>query len=246
VVDLAALQLAVAQAMLPDGAGNMGASPASTVCRRCVEALPADGAAFTAMASDQARELLCASDPVIEQVQRMQFSLGEGPALESYESGRPVLVPDLADLALARWPVLIPALAELPIGGLFTFPVTVGAIALGVVDMYRHSPGSFNAEDLATVLQIVDLAAAALLALRAGYNGDAERPGAGDVVSWLDGTGSDQQVHQATGMLIGQLEVSAEEAFARLRGYAFSHDRQIGQVAADIVARRLVLDQDPR
>lgn len=238
-VDLAALRAAIAVAMVPDPAAADGAgSVASAVCRVCSEALPVDGAAFTAMASDQARELLCASDAVIEQVQQSQFSLGEGPAMEAFNNGRPVCVPELTDLERARWPVFAPSLQGLPIGSLFAFPVTVGAITLGVVDLYRQASGRLSGEDLAAVLQVVDLAAAALLALRASH-----LPGGAG--AWLDGAASDRQVHQATGMLIGQLGVPAEEAFARLRGYAFSQDRQIGQVAADIVARRVSLDPDP-
>lgn len=237
-VDLVALRLVVAQAMVsgPDGT----ASPASAVCEVCVRALPADGAAFTAMASDQARELLYASDAVIRQVHELQFSLGEGPCLEAFEAGRPVLITDVAELEIIRWPVLAPALADLPVAGLFTFPLVVGAITIGVAQLYRRAPGRLSREDVATILQITDLAGAALLALRAGYLANGDGHGA-----WLDGNGSDRRVHQATGMLIAALSVPAEEAFARLRGYAFAHDLRIGAVAEDIVARRLTLEAEP-
>jgi AmiR/NasT family two-component response regulator len=36
-----------------------------------------------------------------------------------------------------------------------------------------------------------------------------------------------------------QLGVTIEEAFLRLRAYAFAHDRRLPDVAADVVARRL-------
>jgi AmiR/NasT family two-component response regulator len=41
-----------------------------------------------------------------------------------------------------------------------------------------------------------------------------------------------------------QLAVSAAEAFARLRAYAYSQDRRLADVAGDIVARRLRLHPD--
>jgi hypothetical protein len=47
------------------------------------------------------------------------------------------------------------------------------------------------------------------------------------------------EVHQATGMIIVQLGVSAEIAFARLRAYAFAQNRRLRDVARDVVARRL-------
>jgi AmiR/NasT family two-component response regulator len=45
-------------------------------------------------------------------------------------------------------------------------------------------------------------------------------------------------------MLTEQLGVSAADAFARLRAYAYSHDQRLADVARDIVARRLHLPSD--
>ncbi|MGO9221200.1 MAG: ANTAR domain-containing protein [Streptosporangiaceae bacterium] len=75
----------------------------------------------------------------------------------------------------------------------------------------------------------------------AAGSGPASRPG---------GQSPDLAVHrveidQATGMLTVQLRVSAAEAFARLRAYAYARDRRLADVAGDIVARRLRLDRDP-
>jgi hypothetical protein len=46
-------------------------------------------------------------------------------------------------------------------------------------------------------------------------------------------------------MLTVQLGVSAAEALARLRAYAYAQDRRLADVAGDIVARRLRLRPDP-
>ncbi len=217
----------------PDQAGSVAAA----VCRACVDGLPFDGAAMMAMASDQQRELLWASDPVITRLQELQFSFGEGPILDVHLSGRPLCIGDVADVNAARWPILGAELAAMPVRGIFTFPVAIGVMTIGVLELYRQQPGDLNPEDLTAVLRVVDVAAAALLALRSQPH-----DGAGDAI-WLQGPGSDRHVHQATGMLIVQLGVSPEEAFARLRGYAFAHDRLIGAVANDIVANQLLLPE---
>jgi AmiR/NasT family two-component response regulator len=52
------------------------------------------------------------------------------------------------------------------------------------------------------------------------------------------------EIDQATGMLTVQLGVTAAEAFARLRAYAYAEDRRLADVAGDIVARRLRLEPD--
>ena len=36
----------------------------------------------------------------------------------------------------------------------------------------------------------------------------------------------------------------AQDAFVRLRAYAFAHDRPLSEVARDVVARRLVFSED--
>ena len=52
-------------------------------------------------------------------------------------------------------------------------------------------------------------------------------------------------IHQATGMISVQLGVSLEEAFVRLRAYAYGRDRRLVDVARDIVGRRLRFDPEP-
>ena len=49
-------------------------------------------------------------------------------------------------------------------------------------------------------------------------------------------------VHQASGMVAAQLDVSVGQALIRLRGYAFGNARPLREVAEDIVARRLRFD----
>ena len=49
-------------------------------------------------------------------------------------------------------------------------------------------------------------------------------------------------VHQATGMISVQLDVSLEEALARLRAHAFAQGTALGEVAAEVVGRQLRFD----
>ena len=53
------------------------------------------------------------------------------------------------------------------------------------------------------------------------------------------------EIDQATGMLTEQLQVGIEEAFVRLRAYAYAQERRLTDVAGDIVARRLRLEAAP-
>jgi AmiR/NasT family two-component response regulator len=56
----------------------------------------------------------------------------------------------------------------------------------------------------------------------------------------LEPAGTDRLVvHQATGMVSVQLDVTAADALATLRARAFQTGRSIQQIAVDVVDRRL-------
>jgi hypothetical protein len=188
---------------------------------------------------------MCVSGPVGEQLAELQLMLGEGPCLDVLASAAPVLAADLGDEEFGpRWPAFVPAARLLGAGAVFVFPLVAGAIRAGVMGLYRGSPGPLSVGELGDLLILADVATVMLLS-SAYANGDDE-----DGAAWLDGQAPDLALHraeidQATGMLTVQLGVSAGEAFARLRAYAYSQDRRLTEVAGDIVGRRLRLHRDP-
>ncbi|WP_410611897.1 GAF domain-containing protein [Amycolatopsis sp. lyj-109] len=235
------LRASVLAALSDDETGS-GVDVVGRVCRACTRLLPVDGAAVSVMVDAGHREVVYASDAVSTALAELQFSLGEGPCFEAYVSGGPVLVPDLAAGPPAGWPVFAAEVVAYPVAALFTFPVQIGAVRVATLDTYRSTPGSLRPGELSTALQVADVAALALSGLRSGDD------------HWLDGDGRwmesagmrFREVHQATGMLIAHLDLPASAALARLRAYAFGHGRLLLEVASDIVAGRLRLDEEFR
>ncbi len=226
---------------------------AEQICRACVWALRVDGAAISLLTATEARETLSVTDSTAAKVEDLQFTLGEGACVEAAVSGRPVLVPDLHDHSLAtRWPVFASAVAEqTDARALFALPLQLGAINLGVVDLYRTTPGPLRGDELRDVLAAADTATVLLLGVSAGrpVDGGHSNGQRGQVHrengAWWDGLHSERaEVHQATGMILAQLGVPAQDAFVRLRAYSFAHRRPVGDVARDVVARRLVFTED--
>lgn len=193
-----------------------------------------DAVAVTLTLAASPRETVYASSPVATDLEELTTTLGEGPGVDALAGG-PALAGDLTEpYTLARWPAFGPAALERGIRAAFALPLQVGGIRLGVLDLYRVQPGALDPDQLADTLLLADTACAVLLDATAGRNGQILAP-AGP---------QDPQVHQATGMIIGQLGVSAAVALVRLRAYAYSHDAHLGEVAADVVARRLRFHPD--
>jgi hypothetical protein len=207
------------------------------LCRAMVRTLPAAGVGVSLMGSDGTPVTTAASDATSQEIEELQFMLGEGPCQEAFATRRPVLVPDLVEGG-ARWPGYAPAARAQGVGAVFAFTLQIGAARLGVLDVYRRAAGGLSAPDLSLALSFAELAVELLLDAQQQAGEAWDAPAVEDALS----TGF--ELYQAQGMVMYQLGVDLGQAMSRLRAYAFAHDRRLGDVAADIVDRRLVLEAD--
>jgi hypothetical protein len=208
------------------------------VCAAVISATGAGGVAVTVILTATPREMIYASDPVASQLEELTLMLGEGPGVDAL-TGSPALAADLSTPeSVARWPVFAPAAVHAGIRAVFALPLQVGAVRLGIMDLYRVQPGDLGPEELADALVLADTACALLL--DAAHRHQSRSDG-----RWPEQASQPQpEVHQATGMITVQLGVTAAVALIRLRAYSYAHDRRLRDVAGDVVARRLRFDSD--
>jgi GAF domain-containing protein len=194
------------------------------------------GAGIMLMSGDVPRGSVCTTNKVSDVIEQLQFGLGEGPCVDAYHQDRPVLEPDLDEPSTPRWPAFAGPAVEAGVRAIFGFPLHVGAVRLGALNLYRDRPGPLSDDQHADALVMADVAAQALLLLQA------EAP-PGELAAELE-SGADFHfaVHQASGMVAAQLDVSVGEALIRLRAHAFGNDRALAGVSEDVVARRLRFD----
>jgi GAF domain-containing protein len=208
------------------------------ICGAAARALPASGVGVSVMTDSGARGFAAASDTSSQQVEELQFSLGEGPCVDAFTSRRPVLVADLDGAGMARWPMYAPAVHDRGVRAVFAFPLQVGAARVGVMDVFRDRPGPMSDDDIAQALVFADIA------LNAVLDGQKDAP-PGEVP---EGFGEEPvfraEISQAQGMIMVQLGVSIAEALVRLRAYAYAQGRPLADVARDVVARTLHFDED--
>ena len=207
------------------------------LCRAAVKALPALGVGLSLMSEAGVRGVAAASDAASERIDELQFTLGEGPCMDAFTSRRPVLEPDLTTGGALRWPIYASAVRVEGVQAAFAFPLQVGAARLGVLDLYREQPGTLSAGDLAEALTFADVATTMLL------DGQEEAPPGAAAAGLAEALEYRFELYQAQGMVMVQLGVSLIEALVVLRAYAYSHDRNLADVARDVVTRGLRLDQ---
>ncbi len=200
------------------------------VCVAGVHLLGVDAAGLTLMTKSELGAVW-ASDRLAETVEDLQFALGEGPALDAHGLGRPALEPNLAEAA-SRWPFFAPQAVELGICAVFSYPLQIGVIRLGALNLFRKEPGWLSKGQLSDALVLADVATQDIIDLQA--EGSLHWP-------LSDRFAERARVHQATGMVAAQIESDMANALARLRGYAFANELTIFEVAEEVIGRRLRL-----
>jgi GAF domain-containing protein len=208
---------------------------AARLCEICPEIVGAQGAGIMLMSGDIPRGSLCTTNDISHLIEELQYVLGEGPCMDAYQLDQVVTEPDLAEPAMRRWFAFSPPALEAGVRAVFGFPLRVGAVRLGALNLYRDSPGPLTGDQHADALVLAGLAARWVLDAQAGAP-----PGA--IAQELEiGADFHYVVHNAAGMVSVQLGVSVTEALIRLRAFAFSSDRLLADVARDVVSRRLRL-----
>lgn len=246
------------QTLVAEQAGLRGARVGVLdVCTAAVAALPVGGAGMSAMSRGRASHPLCSTDSVSQQLEELQLTLGEGPCVDAHVLGSTVLCPDLSAGELQRhWTVFADAALQAGARAVFAFPLRIGTISPGVLDLYSSSSVELAADEVADAMAFADSATLLLLDSRISETGVPSYTGAGrigaggpntsgtgraDATPLDDLGGYRAEIDQATGILMVQLGVGFEEAFVRLRAHAYARGTRISVVAADVVTHRLRL-----
>ncbi len=223
--------------------GERGASAADRLCQACVVLFDVDAAAISLVLEGAPAATLGSSDDTARTLDELQFTLGEGPCLDSVARRRPVFIADLADPDDRRWPAFGPAMLAHHIRGICAVPVVVAGEYVGALDLFREQPGRLDSKDLTGAIAAAELAGIPLLDLLDGDLQAAVTDPSSNAWAELNAL-SRAEVSQATGMVVAQLEIDPAEALVRIRAHAYATGRSATDVARDILDRRLKLESD--
>lgn len=199
--------------------------------------LPVTGASVSTLGGLLGSQTVSATDESSAWLDELQFDLGEGPCWDAMRLSRPVMEPELRGRGGAeRWPAFARAAQAGDAASIFAFPLTVGNLRFGAIDLYSSSPLRFD--HMQTTQASAMAAVIARRVLRERIN-ELEMPDETSLSPF-----SRRKVHQATGMVLAQLGIDAEDARLLLHSRAFATESTVMSVAEDVLAGRLVFTKD--
>jgi hypothetical protein len=201
------------------------------LCGAAVRLLPVIGASVS-LCGEGMPVRISASNAQSARIAELQATLGDGPCLDAARTGTAVLAADLTTgKDTRRWPVFALAATAAGVRATYSMPLGDQGMTVGTLDLYRSAPGLLTVAQLRHAVLVAGVMTVAVTGLQREA---VDRGG-----PWLGGLARDQdKVFQATGVIMAQLGIGADEALTRLRGRAFAQGRTALEVARDVVAHR--------
>ena len=197
------------------------------ICRAAADELDLLGAVVTLMTAKGSEAIAAVSDESQREVEKLQFSMGEGPGREAFASGRPVLTADLHNAS--RWPGYAAAALEAGVGAVYAFPLQLGASRFGVLTLYASEPRSLTRPESVACVTFAAHATDVLLDDHPGPRTTLD-PTLATALRYRS------EVYQAQGLVMIELGITLVDALARMRAHAYARGMDLDQLAIEIVS----------
>lgn len=201
---------------------------AARLCEAGRRMLEADGVALSLMTSMDTPVVVATTDPLADQLEDLQEVVGEGPTRDAYRDGT-VWSADFTTGGDDRWALMHEQSQRLGfVGTVVAMPLRPTDVVIGTLTAHWRDR-KVSVDPMTSEFLGVAIGAALLQDPQLGQHGEV----------FAEAWSSRAQIHQATGMVISQVGVRAEDALALLRGQAFAKDTTLLDVAQQIVERRI-------
>lgn len=127
----------------------------------------------------------------------------------AFDTGRPVSTPDPARTAI-RWPLFASEVEVAATPSICALPLRLGTIRAGWLSLCIQAGTRLSNQEFEDAITIAETITSMLLDMGNGASLEA-------VDQWCDQPEGNREIHQATGMIMAQIGVSAREAYMRLR-----------------------------
>jgi GAF domain-containing protein len=198
------------------------------VADRCVEALDVDAAGLMLLAPEGDLRVMASSSEAMRLLELFELQTEEGPCLDCYRTGQPVVNQDLATVD-GRWPRFAPEALDAGFHSVHALPLRVHDKIIGALNLFHANQGEIGEVDLAVAQAFADVASIAILQYRAALESQVLNDQLQQALN------SRVVIEQAKGMVAERKDLDMEHAFSVLRAFARSHNLRLADVARDVI-----------
>ena len=179
-------------------------------------------------------ELVASTSESTALVETIQLAAEGGPCIESFRSGEPVAVPDLAADDTAAWSRFRTAALAQGFASMYAIPLRLRTEVIGTLNLFSRRTDGLQPRDVRAAQALANVATIGILHERSFRASDLLRQ---QLQVALD---SRVVIEQAKGVLAHAHGVSPERAFQLLRQYARDNQLRLADVATGLVQRTLL------
>jgi len=204
----------------------------TVLAERCVEVLDVAAAGLMLASADGELRVLASSSDAMRILEVFEAQLDEGPCVDCYRSGRPIVHLQL-DGDDGRWPRFAPRAVAAGFRSVHALPMRLRSQTIGALNLFRCDDGPMAEGDAVAAQALADVATIAILQHRASQEAQLLTE---QLTRALD---TRVVIEQAKGVVAERAGLDMEEAFRRLREHARGHNLRLHDVARAVSSRAL-------
>jgi GAF domain-containing protein len=201
----------------------------------CLDVLDVGAAGLMLVAPEGDLRVMASSSETMRILELFEIQAQEGPCLDCYRTGLPVLNQDLAT-ANDRWPRFAPEAVNAGFHTVHALPMRLRGTVIGALNLFHVHAGDMRQADLDAAQAMADVATIAILQHRAAHEAQLLNEQLNQALN------SRIVIEQAKGVLAERLDIDVETAFATLRNHARNHNLRLVDLARNVIEGTLGAD----
>ncbi len=196
---------------------------------RCVEVLDIGAAGLMLVAPDGDLRVMASSSEAMRLLELFELQAEEGPCLDCYHTGKPVVNQDLATVN-GRWPRFAAEALAAGFHSVHALPMRLRGVVIGALNLFHAEPGEMQQADVDAAQALADVATIAILQHRASFEAQVLNEQLNVALN------TRVVIEQAKGVVAEREGLDMEQAFSVLRNHARNHNLRLADVSRDVIA----------
>jgi transcriptional regulator with GAF, ATPase, and Fis domain len=184
------------------------------------------------VAPDGDLRVMASSSDAIRVLELFELQSQEGPCLDCYRTGQPVVNQDL-EAANDHWPRFATEALAAGFHSVQALPMRLRGIVIGALNLFHVEAGDKDEADVVAAQALADIATIGIIQ----HRNASEAQVINDQLS--NALNSRVVIEQAKGIVGERMGLNVDEAFAVLRTFARSHNQRLADVARDVISGQL-------